>query len=53
MMKIGHIIGSIMKKFIGLKLVLLASFVMLSACNSVQGIGRDIQSAGKGVQEQF
>ncbi|WP_033920824.1 entericidin A/B family lipoprotein [Sphingomonas sp. 37zxx] len=38
-----------MRKFLGLAIV--ASALMVSACNTVGGIGRDVQSAGEAVEK--
>jgi predicted small secreted protein len=40
---------SSMRKFIGYSLV--ASMLVLSACNTVKGVGRDVQSAGDAVEK--
>jgi predicted small secreted protein len=39
--------GSIMRKLVGLAIV--ASALMVSACNTVEGAGKDVSSAGKTV----
>jgi predicted small secreted protein len=39
--------GSIMRKLVGLAIV--ASALMVSACNTVEGAGKDVASAGKTV----
>lgn len=38
-----------MRKLLGLALV--ASTLMVSACNTVGGVGRDVQSAGEAVEK--
>ncbi|UUL84108.1 entericidin A/B family lipoprotein [Sphingomonas sp. S1-29] len=38
-----------MRKFFGLAIV--ASALLVSACNTVQGVGRDVQSAGAAVED--
>jgi predicted small secreted protein len=39
--------GSIMRKLVGLAIV--ASALMVSACNTIEGAGKDVSSAGKTV----
>jgi predicted small secreted protein len=38
-----------MRKFIGFTVI--ASMLVLSACNTVRGVGRDVQSAGDAVEK--
>jgi predicted small secreted protein len=39
-----------MKKFVSI--LLLASFVLaLSACNTIEGVGKDVQKAGEAVED--
>lgn len=38
-----------MRKMIGIAIA--ASAFLVSACNTVQGVGRDVQSAGEAVEE--
>lgn len=38
-----------MRKLIGMAMV--AGALLVSACNTVEGAGRDVQSAGKAVQD--
>jgi predicted small secreted protein len=40
---------SIMRKLIGYSLI--AGMLVLSACNTVKGVGRDVQSAGDAVEK--
>ena len=39
-----------MKSFTN-RLLLLAVFVLLSACNTVKGVGQDIQKAGTAIED--
>lgn len=38
-----------MRKFLGLAMV--AGALMVSACNTVEGVGEDVQSAGSAVED--
>lgn len=38
-----------MRKFFGLAMV--AGALLVSACNTVEGVGRDVQSAGSAVED--
>ncbi len=38
-----------MRKLLGM--AMLASAVLVSACNTVEGVGRDVQSAGSAVED--
>ncbi|PCD04754.1 entericidin EcnA/B family protein [Sphingomonas spermidinifaciens] len=38
-----------MRKLLGLAMV--AGALMVSACNTVEGVGRDVQSAGSAVED--
>jgi predicted small secreted protein len=42
--------GSKMKKIIFLVLILF-SFTLLAGCNTMQGLGKDIQGAGEAIEE--
>ncbi len=39
-----------MKKIIAAAMLLLSGALALSACNTVEGAGKDVQSAGKAVE---
>ncbi|WP_336959278.1 entericidin A/B family lipoprotein [Sphingobium aquiterrae] len=40
-----------MKKIIAAAMLLLSGALALSACNTVEGAGKDVQSAGKAVEK--
>lgn len=40
-----------MKRYVALVLVSLFSVAALSACNTVKGVGKDLQKAGEKVEE--
>lgn len=40
------------KGFLNVLLTVLAVFA-LSACNTVEGVGKDLESAGRGIQDTF
>ncbi len=39
-----------MKNMIAVPALIVAAF-LLSACNTVEGVGRDVEAAGEGIQE--
>lgn len=41
-----------MKRLIPLLLLALTSLSFLSACNTIEGVGRDIEEAGEEIQEE-
>ena len=41
-----------MKRLIPLLLLALTTLSFLSACNTVEGVGRDIEEAGEEIQEE-
>ncbi len=42
---------TIMKKIAGLTALALAALVALSACNTIQGVGRDITRTGEVIED--
>ncbi|MBB4631844.1 entericidin A/B family lipoprotein [Sphingosinicella soli] len=40
-----------MRKNLGTKLVVVVAFLAAAACNTVEGVGKDVQSAGEAVED--